>query len=1093
MGAMAGEQGEPSKKKSVDEIWAALNAKKSTNKPTVVGTNWNQYGQKVAPSPASFEALDSNLPLATGVAGVMPPMIGTLPQTNVRKSGGINLNPGLRDNAAPAAPSQKGNMADDVGGDSGLAIAEGPWDFDTLSSSMQRDVAHLSDKANASKRKDALKRLNQIVNEICLKADADVLKRLAIEVLGKPLVRLLDDAVEKCRELAISTLHRLLQSSPSATIQLLPYTLAALGERLRRIPPPGAPPMPTAAELAAQDRDGPSMVPTGPPAEPSEELRLLLVGLLATVIRHAADKKALPSVAAEAAFMLMATAVDACPDVVMASCSALELYCRSLGLKLRPIAKELVSAYMVPLLHRRSRVRVAVLRALRAVVPCGGQEKILELTAFVDPNVIAIRAFYEGECKVNYFGQLVRDANAAVREEFYCTIASWMLTMDDRYSYESRLIPYILSGLSDESPALQELTYDLVEQLGKRYEEERAEELRDVKSYLPEDDARDGAGNAVFALPLPHPFRGRPGLGARMLVRGNFPRLMHPLIRELGAWTGQTRVHAAQLLRNCLVYAEDNVTQQMQHLLPGLAKSILDEDPAVATLVRESCHILGRFNRPSVYLPFLLPSLRGVETVADDELGSKYAAQTLEAVAALLRGGSDAAIEPHVPEVMCAVTHRLLLFSRDRTIRRAVARVVASLLGPCAGACLGPALFPVTITTLLHLAARHFKPGTRDGREAGEASGGRTGSEAETSQQAMQLLEAVSHRLGGDDGLGGRVEEVLDALAPVTMSPCSQALVPLTPSTDAAGPGAPGALTGSYAPGVPAGASLSLLDALTAYLARCEPYTTGPCSDRRLPEKTISRLVGAVAEALHTTEGETAAKTRLLSSLTHLLAREDSKIGAPSPCPSHDQAAEVEPHESDRQVVIEIITFTLCVPKLRHPALALLLAFIGANQLPGGREGAQRGPDGSELMVVDNGSGLARATKGSFLWSPVTRASLVANNSAALGAVIGCCQDMVEDVRRQACAALAHLVALVGGTLSEERCAQLVSAALLRIDDSSPAVRAAALRLLQELLRRTKARAVMMIEEVAAAARACQEMAMGADGADKDGSWQVCG
>lgn len=42
---------------------------------------------------------------------------------------------------------------------------------------------------------------------------------------------------------------------------------------------------------------------------------------------------------------------------------------------------------------------------------CGAHEMLLEMTAFVDPNVIAIKAFYEGDQRINFCGKLATDSS----------------------------------------------------------------------------------------------------------------------------------------------------------------------------------------------------------------------------------------------------------------------------------------------------------------------------------------------------------------------------------------------------------------------------------------------------------------------------------------------------------------------------------------------------------------------------------------------------------------------------------------------------------------------------------------------------------
>jgi hypothetical protein len=56
-----------------------------------------------------------------------------------------------------------------------------------------------------------------------------------------------------------------------------------------------------------------------------------------------------------------------------------------------------------PLLtHNRFKVRVAAIKTIRAIIPTGSHEMILQLVAHRDPNSVAIKSFYgEADIKVS--------------------------------------------------------------------------------------------------------------------------------------------------------------------------------------------------------------------------------------------------------------------------------------------------------------------------------------------------------------------------------------------------------------------------------------------------------------------------------------------------------------------------------------------------------------------------------------------------------------------------------------------------------------------------------------------------------------------
>ncbi len=73
------------------------------------------------------------------------------------------------------------------------------------------------------------------------------------------------------------------------------------------------------------------------------------------------------------------------------------------------------------------------------------------LIGFRDPNLVAIKDFYEATTKVNYFAMLVQDRSIVVREHFYKTIASMLITLPDKFDHEGRIFPYLISGLNDQN------------------------------------------------------------------------------------------------------------------------------------------------------------------------------------------------------------------------------------------------------------------------------------------------------------------------------------------------------------------------------------------------------------------------------------------------------------------------------------------------------------------------------------------------------------------------------------------------------------------------------------------------------------------
>jgi hypothetical protein len=76
------------------------------------------------------------------------------------------------------------------------------------------------------------------------------------------------------------------------------------------------------------------------------------------------------------------------------------------------------------------------------------------MVGFRDPNLVAIKEFYEPSAKVNYFALFVQDRSTLVRETFYKTIGDLLLRLPDKSDHEGRLFPYMISGLYDANDGI---------------------------------------------------------------------------------------------------------------------------------------------------------------------------------------------------------------------------------------------------------------------------------------------------------------------------------------------------------------------------------------------------------------------------------------------------------------------------------------------------------------------------------------------------------------------------------------------------------------------------------------------------------------
>lgn len=64
---------------------------------------------------------------------------------------------------------------------------------------------------------------------------------------------------------------------------------------------------------------------------------------------------------------------------------------------------------------------------------------------------------------------------------FIRCIGDWLTLLPDRWDHHSRLVPYLISGLFDESQDIQEAALEILEQVGIDYEKEKEKELKSNK------------------------------------------------------------------------------------------------------------------------------------------------------------------------------------------------------------------------------------------------------------------------------------------------------------------------------------------------------------------------------------------------------------------------------------------------------------------------------------------------------------------------------------------------------------------------------------------------------------------------------------
>ncbi|XP_053133057.1 dynein axonemal assembly factor 5 isoform X2 [Hemicordylus capensis] len=403
------------------------------------------------------------------------------------------------------------------------------------------------------------------------------------EVFGKVLLRplarcLLGDPAERCRELALElTRHGVSRGLRPA--QALPCLLPALAQRLCG-PPQG-----------------------GGGGEPCEELRLGLLQLLGLLL-ESCDGQALAPFLPEVARLLRGALLDPFPQAKLQGCRAVAAAACAMPEHFHMESESLISPLMQTISHQHYKVRVAVIQATGAVIQFGNAKSLDDV--------------------LSHLAQRCFDDIPQVREAVISVVGEWLLNLRDRYSFFHKLIPLLLSGLTDEVHENKELALSYWKKVGLQWEKENEDDIKDKLDF--------------FAVPSYYP-KGvtRPELGCRELVVRNLFKILPGLCHDMTDWVEGTRIKASQLLIILLQHVEDHVTQHMELLLRTLYHVCLGDESSVVRNCVKAAELIGAFVSPAVSLKLIVSDLEKAPMPS-----------YLMVLAAVIRGSPRKVLKPHL-------------------------------------------------------------------------------------------------------------------------------------------------------------------------------------------------------------------------------------------------------------------------------------------------------------------------------------------------------------------------------------------------------------------------------------------------------------
>ncbi|CAB1102695.1 unnamed protein product [Ectocarpus sp. CCAP 1310/34] len=499
---------------------------------------------------------------------------------------------------------------------------------------------------------------------------------LLMENLAKVVFKGLADPAEACREASIKAVALFMEHVPDLTPHLA-YLFPVL---MARAVPAGSLYDPS-LELFVHDNDEHEAYKRGraterqdqhPPqvqhiAEGSEELRLSLcrmVGCMLAKLMNRGTIGVLRPYLDDTILLLVSQFRDPYSAVKVEALSIVT------KLVLHPHVEQGMKFYAVGisrailphLRHRHAKVRLAAIKALRlavmvpdrAKVKGAGTSAIVDLVGFREDNVLPVAAFYgRGDTTVNYLAELTTDRSVSVRAETTAMLGDWLTSLPDRYDHQTRLLPYVLNAIADEAEVVSTIAVETLSKCGAEYEREHQGDVIERRQFGVDGDIR-----ANHTKPLPHPFSGRPRIGARLYVRGNTRRFLMPLLAEMSNWISKTRLQSALLFRTLVVYCEEHLTVETHKLIPHLQRALHlatnEKDHLLEKIILDCCELVGRYVVPESYLPHMLSRIK--EDPEVDPTGSR--ATLLSILWKLMEGALPKVLVPHAADIVDAVTAR---------------------------------------------------------------------------------------------------------------------------------------------------------------------------------------------------------------------------------------------------------------------------------------------------------------------------------------------------------------------------------------------------------------------------------------------------
>ncbi|XP_049801252.1 dynein axonemal assembly factor 5 [Schistocerca nitens] len=465
-------------------------------------------------------------------------------------------------------------------------------------------VGRLSNALQSDDKRHRKKALEEISKEmLCERSE---IRNNLVPIL-KMCLRCFSDKAEVCREAAVRIVTEAVQLIPNVDEHIISYILPVLLQRI-----------------------GDKEI-----NEPSEEVRLSLVILLRSVIVKCSDK--LVPFIEDVITILSRTIPDPYPKIKKESCDCATELSKLVPQHVHEHTDLLIKPLLQNFLFQQYRIRSAAIFTVGTVIRYG-KSKCIETVAVP----LAERLF---------------DSVPAVRRAVTQVVADWLCNLPDRYSFFHRLVPLVLTSLSDELEEIRVETWQLWENIGLQYAKENENDLKDKLDFLAES-----------CEDYPTGLR-RPNLGCRELVQRQLMKIVAAVCGDICDWRADVRIRAAQLVVVLLQHAEQHIMQHLARLLPTLVRTARDDESVVVENVERGCELLGHFVPAELWIKLLLPPL---EDSPNDG--------ALRILAATVRGAQPSNFREHIPVIAEFLAHKNICWSRQAAYQEQLLRCCTALI-----------------------------------------------------------------------------------------------------------------------------------------------------------------------------------------------------------------------------------------------------------------------------------------------------------------------------------------------------------------------------------------------------------------------------